>query len=142
MSFLVLFTLTIHYGLVLILCIYGAHRIYHAMTSRRLIKTVMEAGEKTEISKDYTPAVTVQIPLYNEKFVVERIIDQICKLDYPREKLQIQVIDDSTDESIDIVAKRVAYHKARGLNIEHVRRQNRLGYKAGALAAAMVKVTG
>ena len=83
MSFLVLFTLTIHYGLVLILCIYGAHRIYHAMTSRRLIKTVMEAGEKTEISKDYTPAVTVQIPLYNEKFVVERIIDRICQLDYP-----------------------------------------------------------
>ena len=142
MSFLVLFTLTIHYGLVLILCIYGAHRIYHAMASRRLIKTVMEAGEKTKISKTYTPAVTVQIPLYNEKFVVERIIDRICQLDYPKEKLQIQVIDDSTDESIDIVAKRVAYHKARGLNIEHVRRQNRLGYKAGALAAAMDKVTG
>jgi len=142
MSFLVLFTLTIHYGLVLILCVYGAHRIYHAMTSRRLIKTVMEAGEKTKNSRDYAPKVTVQIPLYNEKFVVERIIDRICQLDYPKEKLQIQVIDDSTDESIDIVAKRVAYHKGRGVDIDHVRRSNRIGYKAGALAAAMDQVTG
>ena len=91
--------------------------------------------------KDY-PQVTVQIPLYNEKFVVARIIDAVAKFEYPQSKLQIQVIDDSSDESVAIVAERVAYYKARGFDIDHVRRDNRQGYKAGALADAMDDVKG
>ena len=91
--------------------------------------------------KDY-PQVTVQIPLYNEKFVVARIIDAVAKFEYPKNKLQIQVIDDSSDESVAIVAERVAYYKARGFDIDHVRRDNRQGYKAGALADAMDDVKG
>ena len=79
--------------------------------------------------KDY-PQVTVQIPLYNEKFVVARIIDAVAKFEYPKNKLQIQVIDDSSDESVAIVAERVTYYKARGFDIDHVKRDNRQGYKA------------
>ena len=85
---------------------------------------------------------TIQIPLYNEKFVVARIIDRVAAIDYPKDRLQIQVIDDSTDESVQIAAQRVAFHKANGFDIDHVRRSNRVGYKAGALADAMDAVTG
>jgi len=141
-SFLVLLTLSIHYVLVLILCVYGAHRIYHAMSSKRLMKDQMEERVDAKKLQAVPPKVTVQIPLYNEKFVVARIIDRICEFDYPRDRLQIQVIDDSTDESVALAAQRVAFHKARGMDIEHVRRENRVGYKAGALAAAMDQVTG
>lgn len=79
------------------------------------------------------PAVTVQIPLYNEALVAERVIDACAALDYPRRRLEVQVLDDSIDETTAIVAARVEYWKARGLNIVHVRRGYREGYKAGAL---------
>ncbi len=91
---------------------------------------------------DVTPRVTIQIPLYNEKFVAARIIDCVAKFEYPIDKIQIQVLDDSTDESVDIVAERVQYYKNMGYDISHVRRDNREGYKAGALAAAMDHVKG
>jgi len=139
MSFLILF---IHYALVSILCIYGAHRIYHSLVARRLMPT-LKTQDKTPVAPlTHYPVVTVQIPLYNEKFVVERIIKHVCLLDYPRDKLQIQVIDDSTDECADIARHCVEAYKKSGFNIEHVRRDNRVGYKAGALAAAMDDVEG
>lgn len=80
--------------------------------------------------------------MFNEKFVAARIIDAIAKFNYPKDKLQIQVIDDSTDESVEIVAERVAYYKSLGFDISHVRRSDRSGYKAGALADAMPDVKG
>ncbi|WBA42735.1 cellulose synthase family protein [Hymenobacter canadensis] len=80
------------------------------------------------------PRVTVQLPLYNEVFVAERLLDACAALDYPTDRLHIQVLDDSTDETVALVAARVAYHQARGLHIEQVRRPDRQGYKAGALA--------
>ncbi|WP_460677577.1 cellulose synthase family protein [Hymenobacter coalescens] len=88
------------------------------------------------------PRVTVQLPVYNELNVVERIIDAAAALDYPAGRLQIQVLDDSTDESVALAAARVAYHRARGLDIEHVRRPDRQGYKAGALAHGLASATG
>lgn len=80
--------------------------------------------------------------MYNEKFVAARIIDAVAAFDYPKDRLQIQVIDDSTDESIDVSAERVAYYKSQGFDIAHIRRPNRSGYKAGALADAMDDVKG
>ena len=68
---------------------------------------------------DVTPRVTIQIPLYNEKFVAARIIDCVAKFEYPIDKIQIQVLDDSTDESVDIVAERVQYYKNMGYDISH-----------------------
>lgn len=89
-----------------------------------------------------TPKVTVQLPMFNELYVAERIIEQAANFDYPSDKLQIQVLDDSTDETKDVIAKKVAEIAARGINIQHVHRTDRTGYKAGALDAAMDQVEG
>jgi len=134
--------LIIHYALVSILCVYGAHRIFHSLASKRLLKTIKIAHVEGKSEVHDYPIVTVQIPLYNEKFVVTRIIDAVADFDYPIEKLQIQVIDDSTDESVGIVSERVQHYKKLGYNINHLRRQNRRGYKAGALSDAMAYVQG
>jgi Glycosyltransferases, probably involved in cell wall biogenesis len=80
------------------------------------------------------PHVTVQLPLYNERYVSRRLIDAVAQLDYPPERLTIQVLDDSTDDTSQIVAEAVAYWQKRGRTIQHIRRQTREGYKAGALA--------
>lgn len=82
------------------------------------------------------PTVTVQIPMYNELYVAEGIIDAIANFDYPLDKLEIQVIDDSTDETTEIAEKRVAYWLDRGVDIKYIHRENRKGFKAGALAEA------
>jgi cellulose synthase/poly-beta-1,6-N-acetylglucosamine synthase-like glycosyltransferase len=88
------------------------------------------------------PLVTIQLPLYNEQFVAERLIDNMVKMDYPADRLQIQVIDDSDDETVEMIAKKVAYYRAQGVNIDHVRRANRHGFKAGALKDATPLATG
>jgi cellulose synthase/poly-beta-1,6-N-acetylglucosamine synthase-like glycosyltransferase len=79
------------------------------------------------------PTVTIQLPIYNEKFVVRRLIDSVCSLDYPKDKLSIQVLDDSIDETTHIALESVIYYRAKGVNIELVHRLNRTGYKAGIL---------
>jgi len=90
----------------------------------------------------YVPKVTVQLPMFNEMYVAERIIEETAKIDYPREQFEIQVLDDSTDETKDIIAKKVAEIAAQGINIKHIHRVDRTGYKAGALDAAMDQVEG
>jgi len=80
------------------------------------------------------PTVTVQLPVYNERFVVERLIDAVAKLDYPADRLTIQVLDDSDDDTASLARARVVHHRARGVHIEHLQRPGRDGYKAGALA--------
>ena len=88
------------------------------------------------------PKVTIQLPMFNEMYVAERIIEVVSEIEYPRDKFQIQVLDDSTDETKDIIAKKVEEIKALGINIQHVHRVDRTGYKAGALDAAMDQVEG
>jgi cellulose synthase/poly-beta-1,6-N-acetylglucosamine synthase-like glycosyltransferase len=82
------------------------------------------------------PRVTIQLPVYNERLVVERLIDAVASQNYPRDRLQIQVVDDSDDETVAIAQERIMYYRMQGLAIEHVRRLTRRGYKAGALANA------
>lgn len=91
---------------------------------------------------DNLPRVTVQLPVYNELYVVERLIDAVVGLKYPKEKLDIQVLDDSTDETVAILAAKVAEYRARGFDIEHVRRPERKGFKAGALAYGLTFAKG
>ncbi|MCS7170562.1 MAG: glycosyltransferase, partial [Candidatus Kapabacteria bacterium] len=79
------------------------------------------------------PMVTVQLPIYNEYYVVERLLRAVCALDYPRERLQIQVLDDSTDETTQLLERLCTEYRARGFLIEHIRRGVREGFKAGAL---------
>lgn len=88
------------------------------------------------------PRVTVQLPVFNERAVVERLIDAACRLDYPSDLLDIQVLDDSTDDSIEVAAARVAWWHARGVRIEHIRRTRRTGFKAGALQEGVAQSTG
>ncbi len=87
------------------------------------------------------PMVTVQLPIYNEKYVVERLIDCVAKLKYPADKLEIQVLDDSTDETREVIAEKVAQMQAL-VHIKHLHRTNRTGYKAGALKAGLEKASG
>lgn len=86
------------------------------------------------VSDDELLSVTVQLPLYNEQYVAVRLIDAVCAMDYPREKFRVQILDDSTDETVQLCAERAAYWQAQGVDCQHVRRPNREGYKAGALA--------
>ncbi len=88
------------------------------------------------------PRVTVQLPIYNEQFVVQRLIDAAVALDYPAAKVEIQVIDDSTDGTAELAAQRVRHHQAQGVAISYLHRPQRTGYKAGALAAATAQATG
>jgi len=103
-SFAALFILLTHYCLVAILCLYGAHRIYHSLVAKRLFSIVKDEAVPQGWDEGYYPYVTVQTPMYNEKFVAKRIIDAVTAFDYPKDKLHIQVLDDSTDASVDIVA--------------------------------------
>ncbi len=80
------------------------------------------------------PFVTIQLPIYNEEYVVERLLENISKMEYPKSKLEIQVLDDSTDKlSVEETAGRIKVLQETGLDIQHIRRENRTGYKAGAL---------
>ncbi len=88
------------------------------------------------------PVVTVQLPIYNERYVVERLIRAVANLDYPSDRLQIQVIDDSNDDTAEIAARLVSHYQKRDIRIEHVRRTHRTGFKAGALAKAMKNAEG
>ncbi|MEK6831670.1 MAG: cellulose synthase family protein [Thermoproteota archaeon] len=84
-----------------------------------------------------TPSVTIQLPIYNEKYVAKRLVDAVCAIDYPKEMMRIMVLDDSDDETVDLLSAVVATYKKQGFQIEHVRRGTRKGYKAGALKHAM-----
>ncbi len=84
-----------------------------------------------------TPSVTIQLPIYNEKYVAKRLVDAVCMMDYPKEKMRIMVLDDSDDETVDLLSDVVAKYKEQGFQIDHIRRGTRKGYKAGALKHAM-----
>lgn len=84
-------------------------------------------------NSDEIPFVTIQLPVYNELYVMERLLENIVKLEYPREKLEIQVLDDSTDESVSGTATQIKELQKTGIDIQHIRRTNRQGFKAGAL---------
>src|SRR6202020_2354463 len=88
------------------------------------------------------PRITIQLPMYNEDVVAERIIRATCQIDYPLDRLEIQVLDDSTDHSADIARIACEQWAAKGYPIKYIHRTNRVGYKAGALADALPEATG
>lgn len=94
--------------------------------------------QSPEFDPENAPFVTVQLPMFNEYYVAERIIEKVAQFDYPKDKFEIQVLDDSTDETTEVVAKKIEnVRQEYGVNIEHIHRVKRTGYKAGALADAM-----
>ncbi len=94
-------------------------------------------GLVDELEEESWPFVTIQLPVFNELYVMDRLIDCIVRFDYPRDRFEIHVLDDSTDESVEITRLKVEEYKAKGFQIEQIRRANRQGYKAGALRDAM-----
>ncbi len=121
-----------------VLLVFGLNQLWLAQRWARADRLrpgpVPEPEDLPETPDTSWPALTVQLPLYNERWVAARLIDACAALDYPADRLDIQVLDDSTDETSAVVAERVAHWQRRGLDIVHVRRGSRDGYKAGALA--------
>src|SRR5574340_990476 len=117
-------------GIAMIITLYTCNFYYLVAISRNQKKS-------KSIELKEMPTVTLQLPIYNERYVAARLVHAVCALDYPKEKLCIQVLDDSTDETYDLLEKLVSEYKGKGFDIQHIRRHNRKGYKAGALRNAM-----
>ncbi len=115
---------------IIILAIFGLHRYF-------IVYLYYKYKNNPPRPKAYfqaLPKVTVQLPIYNEIFVVERLISSVCQLDYPRELLEIQVLDDSTDATQKMASKCVEEQERKGFDIKYLHRKSRDGFKAGALS--------
>src|SRR5712691_6131291 len=121
-----------------ILSIYGLHRYYLTFLYLRNRNKAPRPLERF----DSLPRVTVQLPIYNERYVAERLLDSVTRIDYPREQLEIQVLDDSIDETRIICSQLVAEYARAGVPISYCHRENREGFKAGALAEGLKKAAG
>jgi cellulose synthase/poly-beta-1,6-N-acetylglucosamine synthase-like glycosyltransferase len=132
--------LLIPYFIVLILLAsYGMHRytLVYLYYKKKKNKTVEPAENFSDL-----PRVTVQLPIFNEQYVVDRLLQAICRLEYPREKLDIQLLDDSTDETVEVARGLVEHYAAQGHPVRYIHRTNREGYKAGALHEGLKSATG
>ena len=121
----------------------------YALAQLNLLFNYLRARRKDDLAPKYnlsdpeeTPYVTIQLPVYNELYVMERLLDNIAAIDYPREKLEIQVLDDSTDESFEATAEQIEQLRESGLDILHITRQDRQGFKAGALKEGLKTAKG
>jgi cellulose synthase/poly-beta-1,6-N-acetylglucosamine synthase-like glycosyltransferase len=128
-----------YFGILLILSIYGVHRYETIRRYRKYRKNLLRTAPQRFAQ---LPRVTIQLPLYNERFVVARLLEEVSKIDYPRELLQIQVLDDSTDETHPYTERLCNEYRAAGVPIEYRHRTNRHGFKAGALQAGLETATG
>jgi len=123
------------------LAVYGLHTLWLALTYLRSTPTQpVDPPDPEDVAS--WPRVTVQLPIFNERYTVERLLEAVAGLDYPRERLQIQVLDDSTDATTAIARQLVADYQAQGLDIHLLHRVNRTGFKAGALAEGLATATG
>lgn len=128
------------YGIIIIYCWALLLIFFYSLSILNLSINYVKYKKKSHdvptfdlLDPNQVPYVTIQLPLYNEKYVVGRLLENIAKIDYPKDKLEIQVLDDSTDESVNETARMIDQLQKTGLDIKHVRRQNREGFKAGAL---------
>ncbi len=126
-----------HYLIMIMLGVLAAHRL--SLTYRQW-RTKAMAGPEWRFAT--LPRVTVQLPVFNERHVIARLIDAAAALDYPRDLLEIQILDDSTDETTALAAARADHHRARGVCIDHITRPDRSGFKAGALAYGLERASG
>jgi cellulose synthase/poly-beta-1,6-N-acetylglucosamine synthase-like glycosyltransferase len=128
-----------YFSILAILSVYGLHR-YDII--RTYFKHRKKAVDQPSTRFEQLPAVTIQLPIYNERYVVERLIDEVTKIEYPAGLLQIQVLDDSTDDTHPFAEALVQRYHALGFPIEYHHRANRHGFKAGALQAGLESATG
>jgi cellulose synthase/poly-beta-1,6-N-acetylglucosamine synthase-like glycosyltransferase len=131
--------LTPYFAVMIVLALYGFHRYTLVWLYYRNRKN---ATHEPPSRFAQLPRVTIQLPIFNEQFVVDRLIDSICRIDYPRELLEIQVLDDSTDETKEVAQAIIARYKAMGNPIVYLHRTNRVGFKAGALDEGLKTASG
>lgn len=123
--------LILYFTILVVLAIYGGYRVKQVIDFWRYRKFVPQP--KGRFAEEDLPVITVQLPLFNEMYVVSRLVKAVTAIDYPREKLQIQVLDDSTDETVKIAEATVAEYAELGFDIQYIHRSDRTGFKAGAL---------
>ena len=139
----------INYAIIIIYCTALIGIFLYSLSMLSLLLNYLKHRKQNDESPKFNlldpreiPYVTIQLPLYNEKYVVPRLLENIAKLEYPRTKLEIQVLDDSTDESVAETAEIIKKLQATGLDIQHIRRENRQGFKAGALKEGLAVAKG
>lgn len=125
----------------LALCVLFAFGLHGLVMIFYFHKTSKVAQHESEMPTEM-PVVTIQLPVFNEVYVIERLVEAVCAMDYPKEKLEIQLLDDSTDETIEISRQIVALFADKGFDIRHIHRTNRDGYKAGALKEGLKSAKG
>src|SRR5690349_22217763 len=128
-----------YFAILIVLSCYGCHRFEMI---RRYLKHKHQIPTEPQAKFDQLPVVTVQLPLFNERYVVERLLEEVSKIDYPRHLLQIQVLDDSTDDTHPFTEELVREYRDTNVPIEYIHRTNRYGYKAGALENGLKTATG
>lgn len=133
------FSIGLYAVTLVMLAVFGIHRYIMVYLYYRHRKSQHQAPA---FDPARAPRVTIQLPLFNEYYVTERLINAVAAIDYPREKLEIQVLDDSTDDTQNVARAAVDRHRAKGLNIHYIHRTNRSGYKAGALDQGLKRAWG
>src|SRR5208337_5018772 len=129
-----------YFSVLIVLSVYGIHRYDVIRTYFKYRKRATQ--EPSARVFEHLPPVTIQLPLYNERYVVERLIEEVVKVEYPKDLLQIQVLDDSTDDTAPFAEALVERYRALGYPIEYHHRTNRHGFKAGALQEGLKTATG
>lgn len=127
-----------YFTILIVLSIFGLHRYY-------LVYLYLKNRQKAPKPQRYfepLPRVTIQLPIYNERYVVERLLEAVTRIDYPRELLEIQALDDSTDETRMICSRLVSEYARAGIPISYFHRETRRGFKAGALAEGLKRASG
>ncbi len=145
MELLFIFSLTVYILDIIVLFYYGIHCFVMVKLFFKYRKNcISHPGELEALEKKMKvwPRVTIQLPMFNEYYVAERLIDTTMQVRYPKNKLEVQVLDDSTDETTDLVRKKVAFYKKKGFDIKLIHRVNRQGHKAGAMREAQETAKG
>jgi cellulose synthase/poly-beta-1,6-N-acetylglucosamine synthase-like glycosyltransferase len=132
--------LILYFGILTVLAVYGAYRIKQVVDFWRYRRIVPRP--KASFSETELPRITIQLPLFNEMYVVERLLKAVTEIDYPRDRLEIQVLDDSTDETIKLARATVEHYRQQGFDIAYIHRSDRTGFKAGALENGLKVATG
>ncbi|HEY0322075.1 MAG TPA: glycosyltransferase [Pyrinomonadaceae bacterium] len=132
--------LVLYFGILFILSIYGGYRVKQVIDFWRYRK--LKPEPKARFSETQLPRITVQLPLFNELYVVERLLKSVTEIDYPRDRFEIQVLDDSTDETVALARATVEAYARAGFDIHYIHRTDRTGFKAGALAGGLKTATG
>ncbi|MCT4579815.1 MAG: glycosyltransferase [Flavobacteriales bacterium] len=123
----------LYFLFLLFIFLYSVVAFYLTILYLRSKSKPKKQGNLSILLENNYPKITVQLPVYNEMYVIERLIDAVCQFNYPSDKLEIQVLDDSNDETVVIIANKVAEWQTKGVDIQYIRREDRKGFKAGAL---------